>query len=142
MLVSDFPPSVEMGAQACWQIARNLPRHGWTPIVLTINERYIEYPDPAQAGFEAGFTVVRTDMLPHPLRVLRRLRASRKGGGETTGAVVASRRRRGWLRRVVLAGSSRRSWLAAAWYEGRTLPAFFPLGRHGRVTSPRFAWRG
>ena len=126
MIVSDFPPSVEMGAQACWQIARNLPRHGWTPIVLTIDERHIEYPDPAQAGFEPGFTVVRTGMLPHPLLVLRRLRAGRKGGGrEVTGTVVPSSRRRGWFRRAVLASlnvpDTATGWILPAVVDGRRL---------------------
>ena len=63
MVVSSFPPSIEMGAQTCWQIARNLPRHGWTPIVLTPRERGINYRDPAQPGFEPGFPVVRTGVL-------------------------------------------------------------------------------
>jgi glycosyltransferase involved in cell wall biosynthesis len=126
MVVSDFPPSVEMGAQASWQIARNLPRHGWTPIVLTIDERHIEYPDPAQAEFEPGFTVVRTGMLPHPLLVLRRLRAGRKGGsGRATGTVVASSRRRGWLRQAVLAGlnvpDAATGWILPAVVAGRRL---------------------
>lgn len=60
MIVSSFPPSIEMGAQTCWQIARNLPRHGWTPIVLTPGERNVDYRDATQAGFEPGLTVVRT----------------------------------------------------------------------------------
>ena len=103
MVVSSFPPSIEMGAQTCWQIARNLPRHGWTPIVLTPRERGINYRDPAQPGFEPGFPVVRTGVLPHPVQLLRRLRAGQKGRAEAAaGVTVASGGRPGWLRRTVL----------------------------------------
>lgn len=103
MVVSSFPPSLQMGAQTCWQIARNLPHYGWTPIVLTPGERHVEYRDPAQAKFESGFSVVRTGVLPHPVLLLRRLRGERKVRGEPTGAAVIPVRRRGWLRRALLA---------------------------------------
>jgi hypothetical protein len=79
MVVSAFPPSVEMGAQACWQIARHLPGHGWTPVVLTMGERHTEY-SAGRTGFEPGFRVIRTGMLPHPLSLLRRVRAAQKAG--------------------------------------------------------------
>jgi glycosyltransferase involved in cell wall biosynthesis len=105
MIVSSFPPSIEMGAQTCWQIARNLPRHGWTPIVLTQRERHVDYGDPAQPGVEPEVTVIRTRVLPHPVQLLRRLRASQRGREEATethGATVASSPRPGWLRRTVL----------------------------------------
>ncbi len=126
MVVSGFPPSIEMGSQTCWQIARNLPGHGWTPIVLTIGERHIEYPDPAQAGFEPGFPVVRTGMLPHPVSILRRLRARRKGGGESTeptASAVVSARRHGRLHRTLLAGlnvpDTMTGWILPAVLAGR-----------------------
>ena len=105
MIVSIFPPSIEMGAQTCWQIARNLPRHGWTPIVLTPGERHVDYRDATQPGLEPGLTVVRTRVLPHPVQLLRRLRAGSKGRAEAAGApgvAVAPDRRPGWLRRTVL----------------------------------------
>lgn len=106
MIVSAFPPSVEMGAQTCWQIARNLPGHGWTPIVLTTAERHTQYSGGTQAGFEPGFPVVRTGTLPHPLSLLRRVRAAQKADGEPValdGAVDGSVRVRDWIRRAVLA---------------------------------------
>jgi len=127
MIVSDFPPSIEMGAQTCWQIARNLPRHGWTPIVLTKGERHVDSRDAAQAGFEPGVTVVRTGVLPHPVQLLRRLRAGRTGEGEAIAmeATLAPRRRRGWLRRVVLAGlnvpDTETGWILPAVAAGRGL---------------------
>src|SRR5262249_11037901 len=37
-----FLPSIEMGARTCSQIARYLPLYGWKPVVLTIDESYIE----------------------------------------------------------------------------------------------------
>jgi glycosyltransferase involved in cell wall biosynthesis len=102
MIVSSFPPSIEMGAQTCWQIARNLPRHGWTPIVLTPHAPHISYLDPGQPGFEPGVTVVRTGVLPHPVQLLRRLRGGQKGRVEGPGPAVATSRRPGWLRRTML----------------------------------------
>jgi len=124
MIVSDFSPSIEMGAQTCWQIARNLPGHGWTPTVLTKGRRHVDHRDPAQAGFEADFTVVRTGILPHPVMVLRRLRSGRKGREEAVGAVGGSSTRRGgWLRRAVLAGlnvpDSETGWILPALMAGR-----------------------
>jgi len=101
MVVSSFPPSIEMGAQTCWQIARNLPRHGWTPIVLTPGERNVDYRDATQPDL----TVVRTRMLPHPVQLLRRLRAGPKGraeAGRAAAVMVAPGRRPGWLRRTLL----------------------------------------
>ena len=125
MIVSGFPPSLEMGAQTCAQIARNLPRHGWTPIVLTTGAGHIDYRDTAEAGFEPGFTVVRTGMLPHPLSVLRRLRAGRKGGEKSMEAAVGPSRRRGRFRRAVLAGLNvpdpETGWILPAVVAGRGL---------------------
>jgi glycosyltransferase involved in cell wall biosynthesis len=128
MVVNGFPPSIEMGAQTCWQIARNLPGHGWTPIVLTVGERHIEYPDPAQAGFEPGLTVVRTGVLPHPVSILRRFRVGRKASRETMGPAVpptVSARRPGWLRRTLLASlnipDTVTGWILPAVAAGRRL---------------------
>ncbi len=125
MIVSDFPPSIEMVAQTCWQIARNLPGHGWTPIVLTKEAHQVDSRDPAQTGFVPGFTVVRTGILPHPLSVVRRLRPGRKDGGEATGAAVGSRRSRGWLRTAVLEGlhvpDTETGWILPAVVAGRRL---------------------
>ena len=127
MVVSAFPPSVEMGAQACWQIARNLPRHGWTPIVLTMEEGHAEYSG-SQAGFEPGFPVVRTGALPHPVSLLRRIRAAQKAGGGEAAEVVASGDsdgRRGWLRQTVLAWlnvpDTLTGWIPPAVLAGRRL---------------------
>jgi glycosyltransferase involved in cell wall biosynthesis len=128
MIVSTFPPSIEMGAQTCWQIARNLPRHGWTPIVLTPGERNVDYRDATQPGFEPGLTLVRTGVLPHPVHLLRRLRAGSKRRAEVAGAAgvtVAPDRRPGWLRRTVLEALNLpdivTGWILPAVVAGRAL---------------------
>ena len=128
LIVSSFPPSIEMGAQTCWQIARNLPRHGWTPVVLTPRDQQVTYRDPARPGSEPGFTVVRTGVLPHPVQLLRRLRAGRKGKEEATapgGATATPRGRGGWLRRTVLEGLNLpdivTGWILPAVVAGRGL---------------------
>ncbi len=128
MIVSDFPPSIEMGAQTCWQIARHLPEHGWTPIVLTKGERPVDNRNAAEARFEPGLTVVRTGMLPHPVQILRRLRSGRPSDrevGETVGAAAAPSGRRGWLRTTVLAAlnvpDTETGWILPAVAAGRRL---------------------
>jgi glycosyltransferase involved in cell wall biosynthesis len=128
MVVSSFPPSIEMGAQTCWQIARNLPRHGWMPVVLTPRDQQVAYRDPTQPGSEAGVTVVRTGVLPHPVQLLRRLRAGRKGKEEAmvpNGAAATPRGRGGWLRRTVLEGLNLpdivTGWILPAVVAGRGL---------------------
>lgn len=69
-----FPPGMEMGAQACAQISRYLPLYGWTPVVLTVQERYLEDVDPrADRAFPGP--VIRTGVLTHPFDVYRRLKA-------------------------------------------------------------------
>src|SRR6266511_547826 len=37
-----LPPSTEMGAYSCAQIARYLPLYGWEPFVLTVREKHID----------------------------------------------------------------------------------------------------
>ncbi len=68
----DFPPSVEIGAHACEQIVRHLPRYDWQPVVLTIGKRCI---DPARIDrhFSRPFPglIHRTRVLPHPLDLYR-----------------------------------------------------------------------
>jgi glycosyltransferase involved in cell wall biosynthesis len=65
-----FPPSMEMGAQSCAQIARYLPLHGWKPIVLTVKDKYIEKAylgHSVTRSDEQGLAevVVKTRVLPH-----------------------------------------------------------------------------
>jgi glycosyltransferase involved in cell wall biosynthesis len=121
-----------MGAQTCWQIARNLPAHGWTPIVLTKSEQQGDHRDPSDSGFEPGFTVVRTGMLPHPVQLLRWLRSGRKAEGEAVAAAEArptSREHRGWLRTTMLESlnvpDTETGWILPAVLEGRRLVRAF-----------------
>jgi len=128
MIVSGFPPSIEMGAQTCWQIARNLPAHGWTPVVLTPANRHDDQRDSTQAGFAPDFPVVRTGMLPHPVQLLRRLRAGRRDGGgdrAIAGATVGPIKRPGRLRRALLQSlnvpDTATGWILPAVTAGRGL---------------------
>lgn len=71
----DFPPSLEMGARSCAQIARYLHLYGWTPVVLTareqdIEERYLDRSDSFSENTFAG-SIVRARTLPHPLDMIR-----------------------------------------------------------------------
>ena len=96
----DFPPSRAMGAQACAQLARYLPRYGWDPIVLTIRDRHIEDRDPSAAPGSAG-AIVRTGVIPHPLTLYRRL-ARRRPSVAAAGTGDASSGKAAVLRRWAL----------------------------------------
>src|SRR5262249_43674140 len=111
-----FAPSLEMGARSCAQIARYLPRHGWSPVVLTAQEKYIEerYRGSADeiAELDLPDAIVRTRLLPHPFDLYRWLRSAlgRKShsavgtdGAETTDTPLGER---GRLRRLILSALS------------------------------------
>src|SRR5215475_15395100 len=75
-----FAPSLEMGARSCAQIARYLPLHGWSPVVLTAHEKYIEDrfrgSDDEIAELGLPDPVVKTRLLPHPFDFYRWLRST------------------------------------------------------------------
>ncbi len=75
-----FAPSIEMGARSCAQIARYLPLYGWSPVVLTANEKYIEdrFRGRDDEIAELGLTdsIVKAGMLPHPFDFYRWLRSA------------------------------------------------------------------
>ena len=89
MISYDFPPSPEVGAQACAQIARHLPTYGWMPTVLTAR-----YDSSDSNGWEDEWkgpgAVVSTSALPHPLSLYRR-RMSGARGGTGSGEVPPNR---------------------------------------------------
>src|SRR5215475_8786195 len=75
-----FAPSLEMGARSCAQIARYLPLYGWSPVVLSAQEKYIEerYRGSDSEIAELGLpdAIVRTRLLPHPLDFYRWLKSA------------------------------------------------------------------
>src|SRR5262249_41708306 len=110
-----FAPSLEMGARSCTQIARHLPRHGWSPVVLTAQEKYINefYRGGDDEMPELGLrdAIVRTRLLPHPFdpyrwpkSALRRKPQDAAGMGAAETAIVADRLlgAKGKLRRLIL----------------------------------------
>src|SRR5215467_5947390 len=111
-----FAPSLEMGARSCAQIARYLPLHGWSPIVLTAQEKYIEerYRGSADEIAELGLpdAIVTTRLLPHPFDLYRWLkstfgRRTRGGGAEgTTVEADTPLGEKGKLRRLLLSALS------------------------------------
>jgi glycosyltransferase involved in cell wall biosynthesis len=110
-----FAPSLEMGARSCAQIARYLPLYGWSPVVLTAQEKYIEerYRGSDSEIAELGLpdAIIRTRLLPHPLDFYRWLKSAirRKPQGsdgmgaiETTGENNKQPGAKGTLRRLIL----------------------------------------
>src|SRR5262244_709724 len=126
-----FAPSLEMGARSCTQIARYLPLYGWSPVVLTAHEKYIEerYRGSNDEIAELGLpdAVVRTRLLPHPLDFYRWLKSALRrkpqdaGGSdaaETTVVVDEPPGAKGKLRRLLLSALS-----IPDMYTGWILPA-------------------
>ena len=72
MLAYYYPPLGGIGSQRSQKFARNLPRHGWQPIVVT-PERGAYFVDPElDDGTAAGATVIRTGIIQLSA-VLRRI---------------------------------------------------------------------
>jgi glycosyltransferase involved in cell wall biosynthesis len=122
LVTYDFPPSLEMGAHACRQLGRHLPVHGWQPVVLTVQERYI-----ANRGREPRVDfpgpVIRTGMLPHPLALLAAARASLKlrratdaaaSEAPATDAVAARGRARRWALSLLKTPDEYTGWIVPA----------------------------
>jgi glycosyltransferase involved in cell wall biosynthesis len=109
-----FAPSLEMGALSCVQIARHLPLHGWSPVVLTAQERYTEerYRGRDQNASDLGLpdAFVRTGVLPHPFDfyrgLLSALRPKPQDNGDGSAAAHAEvdspLNEKGGLRRLIL----------------------------------------
>src|SRR5215470_3816165 len=126
-----FAPSLEMGARSCVQIARYLPLYGWSPVVLTAKEKYIEarYRGRDDEIAELGLpdAIVRTRRLPHPLDFYRWLiSALRRKPQDLSGAGAAEpdipeywpQGAKGRLRQLIL-----RSLCTPDIYTGWILPA-------------------
>ena len=101
MITYDFPPSAEMGAQTCAQIARYLPRYGWQPVVLTVQERYCENVDASSARDFPGL-IVRTRVLPHLLSIYKTLNSRLHRQTDGTGAPGEPSRTTGRVRSLTL----------------------------------------
>jgi hypothetical protein len=109
-----------VGAQSCDQICRYLSSYGWRVTVLTVRERHIE--DPAAEIQPFPGVVTRTDLLPHPLFLYRRLRAGfpRKRNGEAREAELgmeppaSNGRLRRWLLSMLMLPDSYTSWIPTA----------------------------
>jgi glycosyltransferase involved in cell wall biosynthesis len=126
-----FAPSLEMGARSCAQIARYLPLHGWYPVVLTAQEKYIEdrYRGGADeiAEMDLPDAIVRTRLLPHPFDLYRWLKSTFRretqdvGGAGAAGTTVEADTpfgEKGKLRRLILSALS-----IPDMYTGWILPA-------------------
>jgi glycosyltransferase involved in cell wall biosynthesis len=119
----DFPPSLAVGAHACSQLTRHLPRYGWEPVVLAAQERHGVNIEPG-ARYAFPGTVLRTRVLPHPLNVWaavrRRLNAwrGRVNGRSTEEAAFPPERQAGRMKRWVLSvltiPDTKTGWLPVA----------------------------
>jgi len=126
----DFPPSLEVGAHACSQLASYLPDYGWKPVVLTVRERYVTNPDPKLhsrfpgdvSGRAFPGEIVRTGMLPHPLDLWSRLRPKSRTAADRTASAGAAAappgRARRWLLSLLKTPDVCTGWLPVAVVRG------------------------
>jgi Glycosyl transferase 4-like domain len=98
-----FPPSREIGAHACEQIARYFPLYGWDPVILTRPKHLIESPDPNHRRTFPG-KIVEAGVLPHPISIYRKLKQMlrRSGSSASVGDANLNERQYGRMRRWVL----------------------------------------
>ena len=117
LVTYEFPPSVLMGAQACAQIVRHLPRYGWEAIVLTVRERYCEYTEPPVPVAYDGL-IVRTGVMPHPLALYRLskglLPGRPTGDGARDAASDEPARVRRWMLSVLRVPDEHTGWIVPA----------------------------
>jgi glycosyltransferase involved in cell wall biosynthesis len=65
-----FPPDASVGALRPQKFVKHLPELGWTPHVLTVEERYHSALDPSRLADVRSARVLRTRVLPSPWGVL------------------------------------------------------------------------
>jgi hypothetical protein len=122
-IMYQFPPDHQVGAQSCVQICRYLPDHGWDPIVLTVQERYIENADPPMTEPFPGI-VIRAGVLPHPISLYRWLKASFKSkaqvahGASMEGLESPKTGVRRWLLSMLLIPDDFTGWIVPAVISG------------------------
>jgi glycosyltransferase involved in cell wall biosynthesis len=68
------PPDLAVGATRVAKTAKYLARLGWTPYVLTVEERYAERRDDGRLADLAGVRIVRTAVWPTALELAMRVR--------------------------------------------------------------------
>lgn len=73
-ITHDFSPNPSAGTQSCWKIARCLPQHGWTPVVLAGQGPGLS-TDGSSSGAHLGIPVLRPPSLPHSLGAYKLLRS-------------------------------------------------------------------
>lgn len=60
-----FPPDLAVGAIRPAEFARFLPEYGWSPIVLTVRQKYYEHIDPARYNDLKSISINRTVQIPY-----------------------------------------------------------------------------
>jgi hypothetical protein len=59
-----FPPSPEVGGLRAANFAKHLPQLGWTPVILTIKDKYLKNLDTEKLNYLGPVTIVKAGRLP------------------------------------------------------------------------------
>ena len=71
-----FPPDASVGALRPQKFVKHLPAFGWTPHVLTVEDRYSAAVDPARLHDVRAARIFRTRVLPSPWAAALGIRAA------------------------------------------------------------------
>src|SRR5437879_1177046 len=71
-----FPPDFEVGGKRIAQFSRYLPEFGFTPIVLSVEERFWTAKDDSFALPE-GLAIYRTAVVPNPISLYSHFKRAR-----------------------------------------------------------------
>jgi len=116
-----FPPSRDIGAHACEQLARYFPLYWWHPIVLTRPRNEIERLDPDYKRAFPG-SIVEAGTLPHPIWLYRKLKRNvaqaPSASAPAEGAAPRSKPIRRWILSLLHLPDIYTGWILPAVWKG------------------------
>ncbi|HLY60752.1 MAG TPA: glycosyltransferase [Terriglobia bacterium] len=105
LITHDFPPSAFVGGKRAAGFCRYLPEYGIRPVVLTVQERYLEQRDDSFPA-PPGVRIERTPVMTNPVEWYGRWKASSPPARDSSPATApqpTAQKRQGFFRRHVLA---------------------------------------
>jgi len=127
-----FPPLAQVGSLRIARFCKYLPEFGLEPVVLTIQERFMEERDPTMPQ-PSGIRVERAAEIPTPIPIYRKLFVRETSAAQNGDARPAQRHKAqaAWRRHLLLAvqiPDRRWGWYLPAVRAGKRLLAEEPIG--------------
>ena len=80
-----FPPSMEVGGLRIANFSRSLPAFGWSPVVLTVKDKYIERIDPGRMDGLGNTRVVKAGRAISLSQIYLAMKKALSSGKESSG---------------------------------------------------------